>query len=133
MYSRMYLSLEDLENTALSNDINMPVFLCEYSHAMGNGPGDLREYWEVIYGNDEFFGACVWEFTDHSVAIGDKYSDPRYTYGGDFGDHPNDGNFCVDGLVYPDRKLHVGIREMKQVYKPFDVFAGKEGRQRRIS
>ncbi len=98
-----------------------PLFLCEYCHAMGNGPGDLAEYWEVIEKNDSFFGGCVWEFTDHSVAIGDKYGNPSFTYGGDFGDKPNDGNFCVDGLVYPDRRVHTGLLELKQAIMPVEV------------
>ncbi|MFR5890763.1 MAG: glycoside hydrolase family 2 TIM barrel-domain containing protein, partial [Lachnospiraceae bacterium] len=87
----------------------------------GNDPGDLRDYWEVIEANDNFFGGCVWEFIDHSVAIGDKYGDPSFTYGGDFGDHPNDGNFCVDGLVYPDRRVHTGLEELKQAIMPVAV------------
>ena len=100
----------------------MPLFLCEYSHAMGNGPGDLKEYWDVIYKHDRFFGGCVWEFLDHSAAIGEnRLSNPKFTYGGDFGDEVHDSNFCVDGLVYPDRKVHTGLLEYKQVIKPFAV------------
>jgi len=105
-----------------------PLFLCEYCHAMGNGPGDLKRYWDMIYKYDKFFGGCVWEFLDHSVAEGDnKYSDPHYVYGGDYGDHPNDGNFCVDGLVYPNRKPHYGFLEHKQVVKPFRVELNENG------
>lgn len=92
----------------------MPFFLCEYAHAMGNGPGGLREYWETIYADDRFFGGCVWEWCDHSVK-----KDGNYLYGGDFGEYPHDGNFCVDGLVYPDRTPHGGLRELKQAIKPF--------------
>ncbi len=104
-----------------------PLFLCEYCHAMGNGPGDLRDYWEIIEKHDNFFGGCVWEFIDHSVAIGDRYGDPSFTYGGDFGDHPNDGNFCVDGLVYPDRRVHTGLKELKQAIMPVAVREVKPG------
>lgn len=107
---------------------DQPLFLCEYSHAMGNGPGDLAAYWRVIESHDEFFGGCVWEFIDHSVAIGDKYGDPSFTYGGDFGDHPNDGNFCVDGLVYPDRRPHTGLLELKQAIMPAEVSEIAPGR-----
>ena len=106
---------------------SLPLFLCEYCHAMGNGPGDLREYWESIESNKEFFGACVWEFCDHSVATGDIYSSPDYTYGGDFGDKPNDGNFCIDGLMYPDRTPHRGMLELKQVLMPVKVRETKPG------
>ncbi|MGI6167897.1 MAG: glycoside hydrolase family 2 TIM barrel-domain containing protein [Eubacteriales bacterium] len=121
--SRMYPSPEEcLRDYLTGNTYSKPLFLCEYSHAMGNGPGDLAEYWELIYSHDSFFGGCVWEFTDHAIVTGDDiYSNPRYAYGGDFGDTPNDGNFCVDGLVYPDRRPHMGLLEYKQAIKPFRI------------
>ena len=121
--SRMYLDPPGCVSEYCKNkEATKPLFLCEYSHAMGNGPGDLGEYWETIYAHDSFFGGCVWEFIDHSVAIGENiYKNPGYTYGGDFGDHPNDSNFCVDGLVYPDRRPHTGLLELKQAIKPFAV------------
>ncbi|MGM9653028.1 MAG: glycoside hydrolase family 2 TIM barrel-domain containing protein [Eubacteriales bacterium] len=130
--SRMYPSPTECLNAYINNkNAKYPLFLCEYSHAMGNGPGDLAAYWEMILAHDEFFGGCVWEFIDHSVAITapggvNKYQNPAYTYGGDFGDHPNDGNFCVDGLVWPDRRPHTGLLELKQAIKPFAVTADKE-------
>ncbi len=120
--SHMYTSPDGAVDYCKNKKYTLPFFLCEYSHAMGNGPGDLREYWDAVYAHDEFFGGCVWEFTDHSVAIGDKYGAPSYTYGGDFGDKPNDGNFCVDGLVYPDRRPHTGLLELKEAIKPFAVY-----------
>lgn len=121
--SRMYPSPAECLNDYLTGKTySKPLFLCEYSHAMGNGPGCLSEYWELIYSHDSFMGGCVWEFIDHTIAIGDDiYANPKYTYGGDFGDTPNDGNFCVDGLVYPDRRPHMGLLEYKQVIKPFKV------------
>lgn len=125
--SRMYPNPTWCDNYCKDAERDEPLFLCEYSHAMGNGPGDLRDYWEVIEANDNFFGGCVWEFIDHSVAIGDKYGDPSFTYGGDFGDHPNDGNFCVDGLVYPDRRVHTGLEELKQAIMPVAVSEVKPG------
>lgn len=125
--SRMYPNPTWCDNYCKNPERDEPLFLCEYSHAMGNGPGDLRDYWEVIEANDNFFGGCVWEFIDHSVAIGDKYGDPSFTYGGDFGDHPNDGNFCVDGLVYPDRRAHTGLEELKQAIMPVAVREVKPG------
>ncbi len=116
--SRMYPSCEEIvrlyEKTPTATK---PFYLCEYSHAMGNGPGDLEAYWKLIYQYDWFFGGCVWEFTDHSVDIGTP-GHPKFIYGGDFGTFPNDGNFCVDGLVYPDRKPHTGLLELKQVMRP---------------
>lgn len=125
--SRMYPNPTWCDNYCKNPERDEPLFLCEYSHAMGNGPGDLRDYWEVIEANDNFFGGCVWEFIDHSVAIGDKYGSPSFTYGGDFGDHPNDGNFCVDGLVYPDRRVHTGLEELKQAIMPVAVREVKPG------
>ena len=123
--SRMYPALELCREYCEDPESRLPLFLCEYCHAMGNGPGDLREYWELIEGYDIFFGGCVWEFTDHSVAVGDKYRNPQFTYGGDFGDTPNDGNFCVDGLVYPDRRPHTGLLELKQAIMPAAVRKGE--------
>ncbi|MBQ8357694.1 MAG: DUF4981 domain-containing protein [Clostridia bacterium] len=118
--SRMYPSISSIEREYAGNKhLTSPLFLCEYSHAMGNGPGDLKQYWDVIYKYDWFFGGCVWEMLDHSVATGNSiYADPHFVYGGDFGDYPNDGNFCVDGLVSPTRKPHTGMLEYKNVIKP---------------
>lgn len=128
--SFMYWAPGDCVEKVLKNKaIDAPLFLCEYSHAMGNGPGDLKAYWDAIYRYDGFFGGCVWEFTDHSVNISDHpYTENKYTYGGDFGEPVHSGNFCVDGLVYPDRRPHTGLLEYKQAIKPFAVdevdFAG---------
>ena len=123
--SRMYPTLEHMQE--IIEKSKRPLYLCEYCHAMGNGPGDLREYWDLMYSSDRFFGGCVWEYTDHSVAIGDNiYADPHYTYGGDFGERVHDGNFCVDGLVYPDRTPHTGFVELKEVIKPLVATAGKD-------
>ena len=89
---------------------------------MGNGPGDLEDYWEAIYSNDHVSGGFVWEWCDHSVPLG-KTPDGRvkYGYGGDWGERHNDGNFCCDGLVWPDRTPHSGLKELKQVYRPVRV------------
>ncbi len=120
--SRMYPSLQNSLEIMKNKKFTQPFFLCEYCHAMGNGPGDLKAYWDLIRKYDAFFGGCVWEYTDHSVAEGDnKYADPHFIYGGDYGDFPNDGNFCVDGLVYPDRKPHTGFEEYKQIIAPFAI------------
>lgn len=119
--SRMYPGLDEMRRDYVERKVfDKPLFLCEYSHAMGNGPGCLKDYWELIYAHDGLMGGCVWEFIDHSVVTGQNpVTDPRYVYGGDFGDLPHDGNFCVDGLVYPDRRPHTGLLEYKQVIKPF--------------
>lgn len=94
-----------------------PFFLCEYAHAMGVGPGGLQEYWDAMLSSDRLMGGCIWEWADHAVLNpeGAKY---RYTYGGDHGEFIHDGNFCVDGLVYPDRTPHTGAYEMQAVYRP---------------
>lgn len=93
-----------------------PYFLCEYCHAMGVGPGSLEDYWHLIYSDDRFMGGCIWEWADHSVH--DEKAKYKYTYGGDHGEAYHDGNFCVDGLFYPNRKPHTGALEMKAVYRP---------------
>ena len=117
--SRMYPTKEMLAYYA-SKKCKKPFFMCEYSHAMGNGPGDLAMYWEEIYKHDSFFGGCVWEMLDHSVATGENsYAAPKYIYGGDSGEFPHLSSFCVDGLLYPDRKPHTGMLELKEVLKPF--------------
>ena len=90
---------------------------CEFIHAMGNGPGGIKEYIDRLYRYDGFFGAFAWEWCDHAIDMGDS----KYFYGGDFGEYPNDGNFCVDGLVYPDRRPHTGLLEYKQAIKPFAI------------
>ncbi|OZB90923.1 glycoside hydrolase family 2 TIM barrel-domain containing protein [Paenibacillus sp. XY044] len=116
--SEMYPSLEYVESYGQNPDHPKPLFLCEYSHAMGNGPGDLKEYWDLFYAYPNLMGGCVWEWNDHGIRT--KAPDGReyFGYGGDFGDHPNDGNFCIDGLVSPDRVPHVGLLELKQVIAP---------------
>ncbi len=120
--SRMYPDLDDLESYYLvSKKMRDPIFLCEYCHAMGNGPGDVEKYVDLMYKYDYFFGGCIWEFCDHSVATGEyRYSTPNFIYGGDSGEGQHDSNFCVDGLVNPDRKLHTGMLEVKQAYRPLD-------------
>ena len=126
--SRMYPSTTEILERYLSDETNpRPFYLCEYSHAMGNGPGDLSDYWNLIWKHDAFFGGCVWEFTDHSIAAGDDVeNDPHYLYGGDFDEFPTMGCFCVDGLVYPDRRPHMGLLELKQAIKPFALEAWDE-------
>ncbi len=118
MESRMYASVEYIEAYALNKDNRKPLFLCEYSHAMGNGPGDLKDYWDIIYKYPRLMGGCVWEWCDHGILASTNEGTAYFAYGGDFGDEPNDGNFCLDGLVYPDRTPHTGLLELKQVLAP---------------
>lgn len=122
--SYMYWSPDDIRNYYLpkKETKDLPLFLCEYGHAMGAGPGDLKEYWDLIDSTDRFFGGCIWEFCDHTVYTGeDLYNHPECHYGGDFDDLPNSGSFCLDGMVYPDRRPHTGLLEYKQAIAPFDI------------
>jgi len=119
--SRMYTSPAKCLEYLKDKRYDQPLYLCEYCHAMGNGPGDLKDYWDIIWANDNFLGGCIWEYTDHSVAIELEPGKYGYTYGGDFGDYPNDGCFCVDGLVYPDRRPHTGFVEAKYIYAPLHI------------
>ena len=104
----------------LLND-KAPFFLCEYAHSMGLGPGSFKEYWDVIYKYPRLMGGCVWEWCDHAVAHKHEDGTVTYTYGGDHGEYPHDGNFCVDGLVLPDRTPSTAALEMKQAYSPLTV------------
>ncbi|MGN0447854.1 MAG: glycoside hydrolase family 2 TIM barrel-domain containing protein [Acutalibacteraceae bacterium] len=106
------------QNDFLSRYNGKPYFLCEYCHAMGVGPGSLEDYWKAIYSSDKLMGGCIWEWADHAFYDESGKYKYKYTYGGDHGDKYHDGNFCVDGLFYPDRRPHTGAYEMKQVYRP---------------
>ena len=102
-----------------------PYFLCEYVHAMGVGPGAMEEYWDSFYKYDNLMGGCIWEWADHAVYHAD--GPYEYTYGGDHGEKKHDGNFCVDGLVYPDREPSTGALEMKNVYRPVRASLNPDG------
>ena len=118
IYSRMYPSLEEIREY-LKNDASKPFLLVEYCHSMGNGPGDFEDYFELIYENDLMCGGFVWEWCDHAIYKGkDKNGKDMYYYGGDHGENVHDLNFCMDGLVYPDRTPHTGLLEYKNVYRP---------------
>lgn len=124
--SYMYPSVETLKACLNEPRFTRPILLCEYCHSMGNGPGDLGDYWRLFRSSDRLVGGLVWEWCDHSAAVGPlRFTHPRYTYGGDFGDHPSDGNFCVDGLVRPDRTPHTGLLELKEAIAPLGVTAGE--------
>ena len=97
-----------------SNVKTRPLILCEYAHAMGNGPGGLQEYWDLFDNNDNLTGGFIWEWCNHGVS----YNGKSERYGGDFGEEIHDGNFCMDGIVNSDRSLKPGSLEMKKVYQP---------------
>jgi len=114
VYSRMYLTLYDLESAAQIYDYNMPVFLCEYAHAMGNGPGDIYDYNELFDKYPKLIGGCIWEWADHVVV-----DNGIQKYGGDFeGEMTHDYNFCCDGMVFADRTFKAGTLEIKAAYQP---------------
>ena len=135
VYSRMYPSVDECDricsgtgpdrcdwhrnlNTPVENYNSRPFVLCEYVHAMGNGPGCAKEYWELIYKYPRFCGAFVWEFIDHGIR--QKTADGRefFAYGGDFGERPHDASFICDGVVFPDRTPSPGMTELKYIYQP---------------
>lgn len=111
MVSRMYPSIEDMRKIVDDPRETRPLVLCEYSHAMGNGPGDLKDYWDLIDSADRYMGGFIWEWADHGLTFGGKPN----LYGSDFPNR-NDGNFCIDGLFAPDRASKPGCDEMKAVY-----------------
>ena len=138
VYSRMYPHLDEMTKIAtgsepikLWNDkvlapekyLKVPFVLCEYAHAMGNGPGGLSEYWDLIYRHDRFMGGCIWEWVDHGIRRKTADGQEYFAYGGDFGDEPNDGNFVCDGLIFPDRIPSPGLTEYKKVIEPVKVEA----------
>lgn len=116
--SQMYFSFEAIQEYLQDETIKKPFFLCEYAHAMGNGPGDVYDYNELFASHPELIGGCVWEWADH-VAMKDGVP----CYGGDFeGELTHDGNFCCDGMVFADRTLKAGSYEVKAAYQPLRTF-----------
>ena len=140
-YSRMYASVSAIDKyfeqieTGVAYEgtgrdyvapgiVHKPYVLCEYCHAMGNGPGDLEDYFQCIERHPGHCGAFVWEWCDHAFYMGTTTDGRRkYFYGGDYGEFPHDGNFCMDGLVYPDRTPHTGLIEFKNVMRPARISA----------
>lgn len=120
--SMMYISPEDILEIAQNPKSDKPFFLCEYSHAMGNGPGDIMDYMKVFRSHSGLIGGCIWEWADHTVI-----DDGVCKYGGDFGELTHDSNFCCDGLVFPDRSFKAGSLSAKYAYQNFDTeFDGKK-------
>lgn len=126
LYSRMYPALSEIEEY-LEKDGSKPFLLVEYCHSMGNGPGDLEDYFQIIQKDARMCGGFVWEWCDHAIAHGQaENGKTKYYYGGDHGETIHDGNFCMDGLVYPDRTPHTGLLEYKNVYRPVRVVSYDE-------
>ena len=122
IHSRMYPSIEEIREKLENPQFQKPYFLCEYCHAMGNGPGDVCDYWEELFKYPNFIGGCIWEWADHTVIV-----DGTAKYGGDFdGEMTNDGNFCCDGMVFYDRTLKAGSLEIKTAYQGMDCILDKD-------
>lgn len=121
VFSTMYTSVADLIKLGEQTELTKPHILCEYGHAMGNGPGGLSEYWDAIYTYPRLQGGCIWEWRDHGIrrqtATGEEY----FAYGGDFGDEPNDGNFVIDGMLFADSTPSPSLLEYKKVIEPVRV------------
>lgn len=115
--SRMYADVDYIDPYLNNENYDKPFYMCEYVCA--STTGDVYDFWELVDKYDNFCGGCIWELTDHAINIPDEQGNPRYYYGGDFGDFPNDGICCIDGLVFPDRSPRPGYYDMKKVYEPF--------------
>lgn len=116
--SNMYASPERIRDYFENHEDTKPFIQCEYIHAMGNGPGGIEDYIALMDKYDGFAGGFVWEWCDHAIYMGEENGRKKYFYGGDFGEYPNDGNFCMDGLVYPDRTPHTGLKDYKNAIRP---------------
>ncbi len=123
VYSTMYTPVEEMIEVGQRTDLDKPHIMCEYAHAMGNGPGGLKEYWEAFYKYKRLQGGFVWEWIDHGILKRTEDGKEYYAYGGDFNDYPNDGNFIIDGLIFPNRKPSPGLIEYKKIIEPVKVEA----------
>ncbi|MHC4205931.1 MAG: beta-galactosidase, LacZ type [Planctomycetota bacterium] len=117
MISRMYAKIPEIIRLATDPDDTRPMVLCEYSHAMGNSVGNLKEYWEAIRSHKRLIGGFIWDWADQGLRKTDTNGKEFWAYGGDYGDNPNDGNFCCNGLVQPDRRPNPSLIEVKKVYQ----------------
>ena len=118
IFCPMYDRIHEIKAYAEGKDPR-PLILCEYAHAMGNSVGNLQDYWEVIYAHEKLQGGFIWDWVDQGLAAKTQNGAPYWAFGGDFGPPgtPSDDNFCINGLVFPDRKIHPHIWEVKKVYQ----------------
>lgn len=121
VFTTMYTSVEIMDELGSRTDLTKPHILCEYAHAMGNGPGGFKEYWETFYKHNRLQGGFVWEWLDHGIRQYTEDGEEYFAYGGDFGDEPNDSNFVIDGLVMPDRTPSPALLEYKKVIEPVKI------------
>ena len=138
VFSTMYTSPETLEKMGELKTVRIggiayytvkakkyehkPVLLCEYEHSMGNSTGNIKEYWDIIEKYDNLVGGFIWDWVDQGLRMFSEENKEYWGYGGDFGEEPNDGNMCINGIVDPDRKPHPAIYEVKKVYQNIQVF-----------
>lgn len=116
--SIMYPSLDRLIQLAEDPNENRPIIMCEYAHSMGNSTGNLEEYWETVYKYERLRGGFIWDWVDQGILRKTEDGEEWWAYGGDFGDVPNDRNFCINGLVWPNRKPHPAMWECKKIHQP---------------
>ena len=121
----MYPAISAIKEYATSKKADRPLIMCEYSHAMGNSNGTLAEYWKVIESTPGLQGGFIWEFWDHGPVQTMPDGSTRNAYGGDFGEEKHDGNFCCDGMVFPDRSAKPAMHEFKAIAAPATITAGK--------
>jgi beta-galactosidase len=121
MISRMYARIPEIIRLATDPGDNRPMVLCEYAHAMGNSVGNLKEYWDAIRSHKRLIGGFIWDWADQGLRKTDTDGREFWAYGGDYGDNPNDGNFCCNGLVQPDRRPNPSLYEVKKVYQRISV------------
>ncbi|WP_051404774.1 glycoside hydrolase family 2 TIM barrel-domain containing protein [Bacillus cihuensis] len=121
VHTSMYTSIDQMKAIGGLTNLQKPHILCEYAHAMGNGPGGLKEYWETFYTFDRLQGGFVWEWVDHGLRQHTQDGEEYFAYGGDFGEKTHDGNFVIDGLVRPDRTPSPALAELKKVIEPVVV------------
>lgn len=118
MVSRMYPTIDQLKGLSESPYIKRPIVMCEYAHSMGNSTGNLMEYWDLIHSKKNLMGGFIWDWIDQGIARTDDQGRKWWAYGGDYGDQPNDANFCINGLISPDRTVKAATEECKYVFQP---------------
>jgi beta-galactosidase len=128
--SRMYPPVDELIEMAQKPGETRPLVMCEYAHSMGNSTGNLEEYWQAIESHERLIGGCIWDWVDQGIRQVTDDGEEWFAYGGDFGDDPNDGPYCLNGLVFPDRRIQPAMWEYKKVLEPvrvepLDLAAGK--------
>ena len=121
--SVMYPKVDQLISLATTPGEQRPLIMCEYGHSMGNSPGNLKEYWEIIEANPRLRGGFIWDWVDQGIRRESEKGEEWFAYGGDFGDEPSSQSFCINGMIFPDRKVHPCLWEYKKVIQPVKVEA----------